>query len=158
MAIAATENGILYEGVFGSRQLSGGPAKDAAMTRDTVFRIASMVKLITSVAALRLVEEGKLSLDGPLPEINQAVADPQVLDGFDTQGRAASSSAEAADCASPSPHPHVGLHLPALGRRGDQIWECRREGAGAGKVQAPAHAADVRSGRALAVRHQHQLR
>ena len=34
------------------------------MTRDTVFRIASMVKLITSVAALRLVEQGKLSLDG----------------------------------------------------------------------------------------------
>jgi CubicO group peptidase (beta-lactamase class C family) len=64
----------------------GGPAKDAAMTRDTVFRIASMVKLITSVAALRLVEEGKLSLDGPLPEIDPAVADPQVLDGFDPKG------------------------------------------------------------------------
>jgi CubicO group peptidase (beta-lactamase class C family) len=85
VAIAATENGILYEGVFGSRRLSGGPAKDAAMTRDTVFRIASMVKLITSVAALRLVEEGKLSLDGPLPEIDPAVADPQVLDGFDAK-------------------------------------------------------------------------
>ena len=86
VAIAATENGILYEGVFGSRRLSGGPAKDAAMTRDTVFRIASMVKLITSVAALRLVEEGKLSLDGPLPEVDPAVADPQVLDGFDAKG------------------------------------------------------------------------
>jgi methyl acetate hydrolase len=85
VAIAATENGILYEGVFGSRRLSGGPAKDAAMTRDTVFRIASMVKLITSVAALRLVEEGKLSLDGPLPAIDPAVADPQVLDGFDAK-------------------------------------------------------------------------
>ena len=86
VAIAATENGVLYEGVFGSRRLSGGPAKDAAMTRDTVFRIASMVKLITSVAALRLVEQGKLSLDGPLPEIDPAVADPQVLDGFDATG------------------------------------------------------------------------
>ena len=85
VAMAATENGILYEGVFGSRRLSGGPAKDAAMTGDTVFRIASMVKLITSVAALRLVEEGKLSLDGPLPAIDPAVADPQVLDGFDAK-------------------------------------------------------------------------
>jgi hypothetical protein len=27
------------------------------MTRDTIFRVASMVKLITSVAALRLVEQ-----------------------------------------------------------------------------------------------------
>jgi methyl acetate hydrolase len=86
VAIAATENGILYEGAFGSRRLSGGPAHDAAMTRDTVFRIASMVKLITSVAAMRLVEQGKLSLDGPLPEVDPALADPQVLDGFDAKG------------------------------------------------------------------------
>jgi methyl acetate hydrolase len=86
VAIAATEHGILYEGVFGSRRLSSGPAKEAAMTRDTVFRIASMVKLITSVAAMRLVEQGKLSLDGPVPEIDPAIADPQVLDGFDAKG------------------------------------------------------------------------
>jgi CubicO group peptidase (beta-lactamase class C family) len=86
VALAATDNGILYEGVFGSRRFSGGPAKDAAMTRDTVFRIASMVKLITSVAAMRLVEQGKLSLDAPAPVIDPAVADAQVLDGFDASG------------------------------------------------------------------------
>src|SRR5271166_4028233 len=86
MALAATENGILYEGVFGSRRLSGGPAKDAAMTRDTVFRIASMVKLITSVAALRLVEQGKLSLEAPVPDIDPVLGSPQVLDGFDARG------------------------------------------------------------------------
>ena len=45
-----------------------------------------MVKLITSVAAMRLVEQGKLSLEGPLPEIDPAIADPQVLDGFDAKG------------------------------------------------------------------------
>jgi len=86
VAMAATEHGIFYEGVFGSRRLSSGPAKEAAMTRDTVFRIASMVKLITSVAAMRLVEQGKLSLEGPVPEIDPAIADPQVLDGFDAKG------------------------------------------------------------------------
>jgi methyl acetate hydrolase len=86
VAMAATENGMLYEGAFGSRRLSGGAGSDPAMTRDTVFRIASMVKLITSVAAMRLVEQGKLSLEGPLPEINPAIADPQVLDGFDAKG------------------------------------------------------------------------
>jgi methyl acetate hydrolase len=86
VALAANENGILYEGVFGSRRMSGGPAKDAAMTRDTVFRIASMVKLITSVAAMRLVEQGKLSLDAPVPEIDPALVDPQVFDGFDAAG------------------------------------------------------------------------
>ena len=86
VALAAAESGILYEGVFGSRRLSGGPAKDAAMTRDTVFRIASMVKLITSVAAMRLVEQGKLSLDDPAPQIDPAIADAQVLDGFEPNG------------------------------------------------------------------------
>jgi CubicO group peptidase (beta-lactamase class C family) len=82
VALAANENGVLYEGMFGKRRLSDGPA----MTRDTVFRIASMVKLITSVAAMQLVEQGRLSLDAPVPDIDPAVGAPQVLDGFDAQG------------------------------------------------------------------------
>jgi CubicO group peptidase (beta-lactamase class C family) len=36
------------------------------MTRDTLFRIASMTKPITSIAALMLLEEGKLKLDDPI--------------------------------------------------------------------------------------------
>lgn len=36
------------------------------MQKDTLFRIASMTKPITSVAALMLIEEGKLSLDAPI--------------------------------------------------------------------------------------------
>ena len=82
VALAATDSGIVYEGVFGSRRLGDGPA----MTRDTVFRVASMVKLITSVAAMRLVELGKLSLDAPVPDIDPALGTPQVLDGFDAAG------------------------------------------------------------------------
>jgi methyl acetate hydrolase len=82
VALAATDNGIFYEGIFGSRRLQEGPA----MTRDTVFRIASMVKLITTVAALQLVEQGELSLDAPVPDIEPALGSPQVLDGFDTAG------------------------------------------------------------------------
>ena len=57
------------------------------MTRDTMFRVASMVKLITSVAALRLVEQGKLSLEAPVPDIDPVIAEPQVLDGFDPAGK-----------------------------------------------------------------------
>jgi methyl acetate hydrolase len=45
-----------------------------------------MVK-ITSVAALRLVEQGKLSLEAPVPNIDPAIAEPQVLDGFDPAGK-----------------------------------------------------------------------
>ncbi len=83
VAMAAAESGVVYEGAFGSRRIHDGPA----MTRDTIFRIASMVKLITSVAALRLVEQGKLSLEAPVPNIDPAIAEPQVLDGFDPAGK-----------------------------------------------------------------------
>lgn len=38
----------------------------APMTRDTLFRIASMTKPVTSAAALMLMEEGKLSLSDPI--------------------------------------------------------------------------------------------
>ncbi len=45
----------------------------APMQRDTLFRIASMTKPVTSVAALMLIEEGKLKLEDPvtkwLPEL-----------------------------------------------------------------------------------------
>ena len=82
VALAATENGILYEGIFGKRRLG----EASAMTRDTVFRVASMVKAITSVAALQLVEQNKLSLDAPVPDIEPAIGSPQVLDGFDAKG------------------------------------------------------------------------
>ncbi len=83
VAMAATENGVVYEGIFGSRRLHEPPP----MTRDTVFRIASMVKLITSVAALQLVEQGKLSLDAPAPDIDPALSAPLVLEGFDGAGK-----------------------------------------------------------------------
>jgi CubicO group peptidase (beta-lactamase class C family) len=82
VALAATDRGLLYEGIFGKRRLGEG----TAMTRDTVFRVASMVKLITSVAALQLVEQNKLSLDAPVPDIEPAIGSPQVLDGFDGKG------------------------------------------------------------------------
>ncbi len=49
------------------------------MTRDTLFRIASMTKPITSVAALMLLEEGKLKLDDPITRWLPEFADMRVL-------------------------------------------------------------------------------
>ena len=82
VAMAASDKGILYEGMFGTRVI-GEPVP---MTRDTVFRIASMTKAITCVAGMQLVEQGKLTLDGPLPAIDPALSSPQVLEGFDAAG------------------------------------------------------------------------
>jgi len=49
------------------------------MTRDTLFRIASMTKPVTSIAALMLIEEGKLKLDDPVTRWLPELADMQVL-------------------------------------------------------------------------------
>ena len=82
VAMAATREGPVYQAAFGNRALPDGPA----MTADTVFWIASMTKAITSTAAMRLVEQGKLSLDWPISEVLPELTAPQVLEGFDAAG------------------------------------------------------------------------
>ncbi|HLZ06024.1 MAG TPA: serine hydrolase domain-containing protein [Bradyrhizobium sp.] len=82
VAMAATENSIIYQGAFGPRSV-GTAAK---MSPDTVFRIASMVKLLTSVAAMQLVERNKLKLDGPAETIDPELGSVPVLNGFDNKG------------------------------------------------------------------------
>ena len=82
VAMAASDKGVFYEAAFGTRDLDRGPA----MSMDTMFRIASMTKLVTSIAAMQLVEQGKLTLNDPVPPIDTALSAPQVLDGFDANG------------------------------------------------------------------------
>jgi CubicO group peptidase (beta-lactamase class C family) len=82
VAIAANDKGVIYEGAFGTRNLAQG----AAMTPDTIFRIASMTKAVTSVAAMQLVEQGKLQLDQPIGSVLPELSAPQVLEGFDDAG------------------------------------------------------------------------
>src|SRR5262245_38951269 len=57
------------------------------MTTDTVVWIASMTKAITSVAAVQLVERGKLDLDAPASAVVPAIAEIGVLTGFDAAGK-----------------------------------------------------------------------
>lgn len=82
VATAATDKGVFYEGAFGTRDLAKGPA----MTPDTIFRIASMTKAVTSVAAMQLVEQGKLQLEQPIGDVLPELSAPQVLEGFDDAG------------------------------------------------------------------------
>jgi len=83
VAMAATDRAVIYEGAFGLRCLG----TQARMSTDTVFRIASMVKLLTSVAAMQLVESGKLSLDDPADKVDPELGAAQVLTGFDANGK-----------------------------------------------------------------------
>jgi CubicO group peptidase (beta-lactamase class C family) len=64
---------LAYERGFGVRDLVSGDPVDA----DTVFRIASMTKGFTALAAMKLRDDGRLSLDAPasmyVPELSALV-------------------------------------------------------------------------------------
>jgi len=53
------------------------------MQADTVFQIASMTKLVTSIAVMTLVEEGRVDLDAPLKDYLPGFKQPDVLLEFE---------------------------------------------------------------------------
>ena len=64
----------VYFESFGVRDI----ATKLPMTPDTLFQIYSMSKAVTSVAAMMLVDDGKLSLDDPVSKYIPAFADAKV--------------------------------------------------------------------------------
>jgi CubicO group peptidase (beta-lactamase class C family) len=64
---------VYYEN-FGVRDV----ATDLSMSADTIFRLYSMSKPVTSVMAMMLVEEGKLKLDDPVSKYIPAFAGMKV--------------------------------------------------------------------------------
>ncbi len=82
VAAVADRDGVTYTRQAGVRQ-AGEPA---AMTQDTIFWLASMTKAVVSVAALREVEAGRLSLDGDLSGLLPEFSDLKVLEGFGEDG------------------------------------------------------------------------
>jgi len=75
---------VLFES-FGVRDIESR----RPMTADTIFRLYSMSKAITSVAAMMLVDEGKVALDDPLSKYISAFADVNVaVEKRDGHGKA----------------------------------------------------------------------
>jgi CubicO group peptidase (beta-lactamase class C family) len=62
---------------FGYRDL----AKASPMDPDSIFRIYSMTKTVTTVAALMLMEDGRFVLDDPVARYLPEFSDMQVFDG-----------------------------------------------------------------------------
>jgi methyl acetate hydrolase len=79
VAMAAGSDGLLYEGAAGLRSAAAGDP----VGPDTMMRIASMTKMVTTTAALQLFELGSLSLDAPVRDYRPEFADLPVLTGFD---------------------------------------------------------------------------
>jgi methyl acetate hydrolase len=61
VAAVTNKDQVLYLKAFGKQDV----ARNIPMSTDTVFRIASMTKPVTSVGIMMLYEEGKLRLDEP---------------------------------------------------------------------------------------------
>jgi methyl acetate hydrolase len=79
VAMAADDSGLVYEGAAGNRTPDSGDA----VTPDTMLRIASMTKMVVTVAALQQMERGTLDLDAPVDTYRPEFAEVAVLDGFD---------------------------------------------------------------------------
>ena len=81
--VVVDRSGPIYEGAAGERVIGSG----VAMQPDTPGAIFSMTKAVTGAAAMQLVEQGKLSLDGPAGEVCPELSEVVVLDGFDDAGQ-----------------------------------------------------------------------
>ena len=80
---ATTVEETVYEGGFGERTAGSG----TTMTPDTVGWIASMTKAVTGAAAMQLVEQGRIELDGPASAVIPYLGEIEVLEGFDDDGQ-----------------------------------------------------------------------
>jgi CubicO group peptidase (beta-lactamase class C family) len=80
VVLIARDGKLVYQRAFGMQDA----AKGVPMALDSIFRIYSMTKPITSVAAMMLVEEGRLGLHEPvskyLPEWKQMAVGTEVFD------------------------------------------------------------------------------
>jgi CubicO group peptidase (beta-lactamase class C family) len=72
--LVARRGRIAYLESFGLRD----KAANAPMGKDAIFRVASMTKPLTSVAAMMLVEEGRIALDDPVAKYLPQFADLKV--------------------------------------------------------------------------------
>jgi CubicO group peptidase (beta-lactamase class C family) len=74
VTLVAQHGRLVQLKAYGKRDVE----QDAAMTTDTIFRIASMSKAVTSVAVMLLVEEGALLLSDPVSKFLPAFEHTQV--------------------------------------------------------------------------------
>lgn len=69
-AVAVREGQVVYSGHFGRRFIHPTDrTQDLPVTESTLFRVASISKLVVSVAVMRLVDQGRLDLDTDVSDV-----------------------------------------------------------------------------------------
>jgi CubicO group peptidase (beta-lactamase class C family) len=89
VALVARDGRVAYSKAFGMADSD----ESEPMKIDTLFRIASMTKPITSLAVMMLFEEGRFLLRDPIAKYISEFSDPQVLNS--TSGSAGTQAAQA---------------------------------------------------------------
>jgi len=84
VAMVAWGDAVVCQAAFGE-QYAG---KGVPMAADSIFRIASMTKAVTSVAVMQLVERGHVKLDEPASTYLPELSDVKVLEDLDANGTA----------------------------------------------------------------------
>lgn len=65
--VAICDGKVVYEGHFGYRVIDNAmPARNLTTDTQTLYRVASLSKLVTAIGAMRLVEQNKLDLDADI--------------------------------------------------------------------------------------------
>src|SRR4051812_18853876 len=73
--IVLRRGAVLHEGVYGWANVDA----KIPMQRDTLVRVASMTKPVTSVAIMMLADRGRLAVTDPVSKFIPAFANPKVL-------------------------------------------------------------------------------
>ncbi|KAJ7147528.1 beta-lactamase/transpeptidase-like protein [Mycena crocata] len=78
-------DGPIYMNQFGTKQLDD--PSSGAINEDAVYWLCSQTKLITTIAALQLIEQGKIQLDTPVDQVLSELANPVVVTQWDEAGK-----------------------------------------------------------------------
>ena len=81
VALVANSEDVLFTHASGYRD----PENGQMMRPDSIFAIASMTKLITTIAVLQLVEAGLIELDSGLDQYLPETINPKIIQGFDKE-------------------------------------------------------------------------
>lgn len=81
-ALVIRRGQVVFEGHYGERVIAGGTTGNgAAADHDTLYRMASVSKLVTTIGAMRLVDAGRLDLDADIGQyLGYAVRNPHFAD------------------------------------------------------------------------------
>ena len=107
VALVVDADRVVYTGAFGRQNVAAG----VPMAADSIFRIASMTKPVTSVAVMMLVQEGDIGLDDPVSAYLPAFEDLKVMENFN----AADKTYTTRPAATPMTVRHLLTHTSGLG-------------------------------------------